>query len=118
MLASAEFPADYINACVGSVLHLLRVMENYLGVTLPFRFNLKGADTVIYPNWTHSNEREVPLYLTDYNLERFIIGLSMMSFDILYVCYIQAVDIPLDSITQSATNIRKACLNLVTEGPR
>ncbi|KAJ1927325.1 hypothetical protein IWQ60_003031 [Tieghemiomyces parasiticus] len=81
-----KFPADYVNACLGYALHLLDTLVRYYDVPI------------------------VPLYMTDHNLDRFAIGLSMFNYNVLYLCSLQGLDIPLSMVSQSAMNLRAACL--------
>ncbi|KAJ1907213.1 hypothetical protein IWQ60_011907 [Tieghemiomyces parasiticus] len=105
-----KFPADYVNACLGYALHLLDTLVRYYDVPLPFVFTIAGAETVIFPNWTRRRKEIVPLYMTDHNLDRFAIGLSMFNYNVLYLCSLQGLDIPLSMVSQSAMNLRAACL--------
>ncbi|KAJ1979610.1 hypothetical protein H4R34_002753 [Dimargaris verticillata] len=106
-----KFPADYVNACVETVLLLLKVLSQYHSHSLPFAFQYRGsADSVIFPNWTQHNSSSVPLYMTDHHLERFIVGLAMVNYNVVYLCFLYQLVVSPTMVTQAAANLRAFCL--------
>ncbi|KAJ1975400.1 Peroxisome chaperone and import receptor [Dimargaris xerosporica] len=106
-----KFPADYVNACVETVLLLLKVLSQYHDHSLPFGFQYRGAaDSVTFPNWVHRNSSAVPLYMTDHHLERFIVGLAMVNYNVVYLCNLYQLSVSPTMVTQAAANLRAFCL--------
>ncbi|KAI9504276.1 hypothetical protein BX070DRAFT_182448, partial [Coemansia spiralis] len=85
------YPNDYINACVGHCIHIFSVLSHYLHTKLPFHISKRGANLYIRPNWRQVDAGEAELNIKDSNHASFIVGLSMLFFDIAYLCHRQGV---------------------------
>ncbi|KAJ1655335.1 hypothetical protein IWQ61_004899 [Dispira simplex] len=109
-----KFPTDYINSCIDHVIHGLRVLSKYLDVRLPFQVDKQAGLPVVCAGWTPVNHQWVPLFLTDDNVEQFIIGLAMLCYNVGYLCQLQQVPFPLNRVTQAARNLRAACDGILT----
>ncbi|KAJ1966597.1 hypothetical protein IWQ62_002366 [Dispira parvispora] len=95
-------------------IHALQVLSKYLDVRLPFQMDKQAGLPVVCAGWTPINHQWVPLFLTDDNVEQFIIGLAMLCYDVGYICQLQQVPFPLDRATQAARNLRTACDGILT----
>ncbi|KAJ2389238.1 hypothetical protein GGI23_005878 [Coemansia sp. RSA 2559] len=104
----AKYPSDYINACVGHCIHILSVLSHYFHTDLPFYISKRGAGLYIRPNWREVEIGEAELSIRDNNHASFIVGLSMLFFDIAYLCHRQGVRVHAEQTTDAIENLRQA----------
>ena len=50
-----------------------------------------------------------PLYFNQENTEEFTIGLAMLNFDIVYLCWTQGKVVPLDEVPKTLRNLAECC---------
>ncbi|KAJ1645882.1 hypothetical protein LPJ64_002589 [Coemansia asiatica] len=110
----AKYPREYIDACVGHCVHVFSVLAHYYHVSLPFRVVKRGAQLLIRPHWRAADAGEAPLGAVNSELPAFIVGLSMLFYNIAYFCYCQGVDLPSDHATLAVENLRLAVLGTST----
>ncbi|KAJ1814824.1 hypothetical protein LPJ75_002609, partial [Coemansia sp. RSA 2598] len=106
----AKYPREYIDACVGHCVHVFSVLAYYCHVSLPFRVVKRGAQLLIRPHWRAADAGEAPLSAADSELPAFIVGLSMLFYNISYLCHCRGVDLPSDRATLAVENLRLAVL--------
>ncbi|KAJ2549531.1 Peroxisome chaperone and import receptor [Coemansia sp. RSA 1933] len=104
----AKYSSDYINACVGHCIHILSVLSHYFHTDLPFYISKRGSGLYIRPNWREVDVGEAELSIRDNNYASFIVGLSMLFFDIAYLCHRQGVRVHSEQITDAIENLRQA----------
>ncbi|KAJ3051111.1 hypothetical protein HK097_007911, partial [Rhizophlyctis rosea] len=105
-----QYPREKLNAGIGYVVHMLLLLSNYLEVPLPFKLINRGSKSYARAqNMEALESGQMPLYLTDTNADAFTVGLSMLNFDIAYVCYTQGLDIPLAQVPHTLENLAGAC---------
>ncbi|KAJ1907182.1 hypothetical protein LPJ81_000923 [Coemansia sp. IMI 209127] len=104
----AKYPSDYINACVGHCIHILSVLSHYFHTDLPFYISKRGSSLFIRPNWREVEIGEAELSIRDSNHASFIVGLSMLFFDIAYLCHRQGVRVHVEQTTDAIENLRQA----------
>ncbi|KAJ3313807.1 hypothetical protein HDU76_002547 [Blyttiomyces sp. JEL0837] len=112
------YQREKFNAGLGHVVHMTIIMSHYLGVTLPFPVTYKGSLSSaqcgiqnISPLLDNnpSPPSQVPLFLTDSNLDAFTVGLSMLNYDIAYLCHSQGVTIPIHQVPNTLENLALCC---------
>ncbi|KAJ2747562.1 hypothetical protein GGI20_000387 [Coemansia sp. BCRC 34301] len=108
----AKYPNDYINACVGHCIHIFSVLAHYLHLDLPFHISKRGSSLYIRANWREVDGSEAALSISDRNTASFVVGLSMLFFDIAYLCHRQGVRVMVECITDVVDNMRQAVLSL------
>ncbi|KAJ2874141.1 hypothetical protein GGH93_002637 [Coemansia aciculifera] len=108
----AKYPNDYINACVGHCIHIFSILAHYLHLDLPFHISKRGSSLYIRANWRDVDVGEAALSIGDNNTASFIVGLSMLFFDIAYLCHRQGVRVMTERITDAVDNMRQAVLSL------
>ncbi|KAJ2413762.1 hypothetical protein GGI10_002843 [Coemansia sp. RSA 2530] len=108
----AKYPNDYINACVGHCIHIFSVLAHYLHLDLPFHISKRGSSLYIRANWRDVDVGEAALSIGDSNTASFVVGLSMLFFDIAYLCHRQGVRVVAERITDAVDNMRQAVLSL------
>ncbi|KAJ3217003.1 hypothetical protein HDU67_008648 [Dinochytrium kinnereticum] len=104
---------------MGHIIQLTILMTHYLGVRVPFELVNKGAKSVAKGNsdclpriegFSSGYEfSQMPLYLTDSNIDAFTAGLAMLNFDIAFICYSQGVIIPIHNIPNTLENLALCC---------
>ncbi|KAJ2656380.1 hypothetical protein IWW48_005057 [Coemansia sp. RSA 1200] len=104
----AKYPSDYINACVGHCIHIFSVLSHYFHIDLPFYISKRGSGLYIRPNWREVDVAEAELSIRDNNHASFIVGLSMLFFDVAYLCHRQGVRVHTEQITDVIENLRQA----------
>ncbi|KAG2178658.1 hypothetical protein INT44_001811 [Umbelopsis vinacea] len=101
-----------LNAAIGHVIHSTTLIARYLGVKLPFLLINNGryshARTTRWKDGKQTHSK-MPLFLSDRNLRKFIVGMAMLSYDIAYLCYTQHVDVPLSQVTNVLQNLMQCC---------
>ncbi|KAI8616447.1 UV radiation resistance protein/autophagy-related protein 14, partial [Chytriomyces sp. MP71] len=108
------YPREKFNAALGHIAHMTVVMCHYLGVSLPFQIVYGGSKSHISPGFfdakasKQANRSLMPLYL-DSNLDIFTVGLVMLNYDILYLCWTQGVLIPLHQAANTLENLAACC---------
>ncbi|KAJ2160508.1 hypothetical protein GGF46_002208 [Coemansia sp. RSA 552] len=107
-----KYPNDYINACVGHCIHVFSVMARYLHLPLPFVVIKRGAALLIRPSERTADMGEAALTIADATRPSFIVGLSMLFFDIAFMCHCQGVRVPVDQAADAVENMRQAVLAL------
>ncbi|KAJ2095339.1 Peroxisome chaperone and import receptor [Coemansia sp. S100] len=108
----AKYPNDYINACVGHCIHIFSILAHYLHLDLPFHISKRGSSLYIRANWRDVDVGEAALSIADNNTASFVVGLSMLFFDIAYLCHRQGVRVMAERITDAVDNMREAVLSL------
>ncbi|KAJ3104312.1 hypothetical protein HDU97_009388 [Phlyctochytrium planicorne] len=109
------YPREKFNAGMGYVVQLTILMTHYLGVGVPFELTVKGSKSAAkgipdrLPRIEGYSSGEMPLYLTDTNIEAFIVGISMLNFNIAYLCHTQGVTIPISNISNTLENLALCC---------
>lgn len=97
-------PTDKFNAGVGYIIHFTNLLAGYLDVHLPFDIPLNGAKTCVkYCNLVY------PLHCTDLNKNEFIVALSLLNYNIAYLCFTQSVFIALDRVHETLNNLAECC---------
>ncbi|KAJ3083120.1 hypothetical protein HK102_001244, partial [Quaeritorhiza haematococci] len=106
-----NYPRQKFNAAVGHIVHMTILLAHYLNITLPFEFVNRGAKSYAKANYPRMQTEmsNVPLYLTDNNIERFTTGLSMLNYDIAYLCHTQGVQIKFQQVPHSLENLAMCC---------
>ncbi|KAJ2820334.1 hypothetical protein GGI24_004517 [Coemansia furcata] len=108
----AKYPNDYINACVGHCIHIFSILAHYLHLELPFHISKRGSSLYIRANWRDVDVGEAALSIGDGNRASFVVGLSMLFFDIAYLCHRQGVRVLAEHVTDAVDNMRRAVLSL------
>ncbi|KAJ2081482.1 hypothetical protein H4R24_002307 [Coemansia sp. RSA 988] len=108
----AKYPNEYINACVSHCIHVFSVLTHYFHLRLPFHILKRGSSLFIRPNWRLVDVDEAALSIDDSNRASFIVGLSMLLYDVAFMCHRQGVRIPIEQITDVVENLRQAVLAL------
>ncbi|KNC99022.1 uncharacterized protein SPPG_05972 [Spizellomyces punctatus DAOM BR117] len=108
---SLSSPHERFNAGLGYVIHMTILLSHYLHVTLPFQIVNKGARSFAQAAYVDSSSEfsHLPLYLSDNNVEAFTVGLSMLNYNIAYLCYTQGVDIPIYQVHNTLENLALCC---------
>ncbi|KAI9352521.1 UV radiation resistance protein and autophagy-related subunit 14-domain-containing protein, partial [Zopfochytrium polystomum] len=113
-----EYPREKFNAGIGHVVHMIIILSHYLGVSLPYLLVYRGSKSAAKPGLQSLTglldksiqpPSQLPLYLTDENLDMFTIGLSMLNYDIAYLCHSQGVEISLHQVANTLENIALCC---------
>ncbi|PIA17040.1 hypothetical protein COEREDRAFT_80756 [Coemansia reversa NRRL 1564] len=108
----AKYPNEYINACVNHCIHVFSVLTHYFHMRLPFHILKRGSGLFIRPNWRLVDVDEAALSIDDSNRGSFVVGLSMLLYDIAFMCHLQGVRVPIEQITDVVENLRQAVLAL------
>ncbi|KAJ3346017.1 hypothetical protein HDU83_003513 [Entophlyctis luteolus] len=120
------YPREKFNAALGHIMHMTILMSHYLGINrLPFQLVYAGSKSHVKTNTLDmrgllrsdmrdvtSNGRmssEMPLFLTATNIEAFTIGLTLLNYDIAYLCWTQGVTVPLHLGASSLENLAACC---------
>ncbi|KAI9263600.1 UV radiation resistance protein and autophagy-related subunit 14-domain-containing protein [Helicostylum pulchrum] len=101
---------EELNAPIGLVIHMLGLIVRYLGIKLPFEIIRRGIKPYIRsPNKQHV--RKFPLFLEedDKNFKKFIHGMAMLNYNIVYICYTQGVKIPSTDIVNTLQCLMSIC---------
>ncbi|TPX68875.1 hypothetical protein SpCBS45565_g02803 [Spizellomyces sp. 'palustris'] len=108
---SLSSPHERFNAGLGYVIHMTILLSHYLHVTLPFQIVNKGARSFAQATYVDSSSEfsQLPLYLSDNSVEAFTVGLSMLNYNIAYLCYTQGVDIPIYQVHNTLENLALCC---------
>ncbi|KAI9335480.1 hypothetical protein BDR26DRAFT_528648 [Obelidium mucronatum] len=97
------------------------IMCHYLGVTLPFQIVYSGGSKSHMKTSGRSMEwivgdsddtlipGQMPLFLSDSNLDSFTVGLTMLNYDIAYLCWTQGVRVPLHQGANTLENLAACC---------
>ncbi|KAJ1725111.1 hypothetical protein LPJ53_000674 [Coemansia erecta] len=109
-----KYPREYIDACVGHCAHVLSVLAHYYHVGLPFRIVRRGARLVIRQQW--EAQGEAPLSAGE-ERPRFVVGLAMLFYDVLFLCWSRGVRVGADQATEAVANLRRAAMG-TGEKPR
>ncbi|KAG2174314.1 hypothetical protein INT43_004337 [Umbelopsis isabellina] len=101
-----------LNAAVGHLIHIITFIARYLGIKLPFLLVNNGmyshAKTTRWKGGKQKHSK-MPLYLSDYNLRKYVVGMAMLNYDIAYLCHTQEVEIPTSQVTNSLQNLMLCC---------
>ncbi|KAJ2808571.1 hypothetical protein H4R20_000801 [Coemansia guatemalensis] len=108
----AKYPNEYINACVNHCIHVFSVLTHYFHLKLPFHILKRGSSLFIRPNWRLVDVDEAALSIDDSNRASFVVGLSMLLYDVAFMCHRQGVRVPIEQITDVVENLRQAVLSL------
>ncbi|KAJ3094044.1 hypothetical protein HK100_006300 [Physocladia obscura] len=117
---------EKFNAALGYAIHMTIIMCQYLGVSwLPFQLICAGSQShakagaldmrgLVHEAMGTEDESDVdfknmPLFLTETNLNTFTIGLAMLNYDIVYLCWTQGVSIPLHQAANTLENLAACC---------
>ncbi|KAG2233141.1 hypothetical protein INT48_001634 [Thamnidium elegans] len=106
----SKCPKEELNAPIGLVIHMLGLIVRYLGIKLPFEIIRRGIKPYIRaPNKQHV--RKFPLFLEedDKNFKKFIHGMSMLNYNIVYICHTQGVKIPSTDIANTLQCLMSIC---------
>ncbi|KAI9193417.1 UV radiation resistance protein and autophagy-related subunit 14-domain-containing protein [Polychytrium aggregatum] len=107
------YPREKFNAAVGHIVHMTVLLSQYLGVHLPFQMINGGVRSFAQANHYESismqTNIQVPLWLTDTNIESFTVGLSMLNYNIAYLCFSQGVEISLQQLPNTLENLVLCC---------
>ncbi|ORZ14774.1 UV radiation resistance protein and autophagy-related subunit 14-domain-containing protein [Absidia repens] len=110
---SSGYPKDELNSAIGYTSQMLDLIVRYLGIKLPFCLFRKDIYTYIRSiphSRLYQNQSKMPLYLeNDKNFRRFLIGVSMLNYNIVYLCYTQGVHIPLSQVANTLQNLLACC---------
>ncbi|CAJ0758038.1 10457_t:CDS:2, partial [Entrophospora sp. SA101] len=119
LLKKADFimyPLEEINTAIGYVIHMLGLVTGYLGVQLPFTIYNKGSESYakgslpLEDESKYYNSKRKPLYLADRrHMEKFIIGMSMLNYNIAFLCHTQGIEIPFHQISHTLENLYLCC---------
>ncbi|KAI9307887.1 UV radiation resistance protein/autophagy-related protein 14 [Cunninghamella echinulata] len=108
-----RYPKDELNSAIGYTTQMLELIVGYLGIKLPFtifRKDLRLYIRSIPHSRLYQSQSKMPLFLDDdKNFRKFLIGISMLNYDIAYLCYTQGVDIPLSQVANALQNILACC---------
>ncbi|CAO3652588.1 unnamed protein product [Cunninghamella blakesleeana] len=109
----SRYPKDELNSAIGYTVQMLELIVQYLGIKLPFtifRKDLRLYIRSIPHSRIYQNQSKMPLFLdNDKSFRRFLIGITMLNYDIAYLCYTQGVDIPLSQVANALQNIMACC---------
>ncbi|CAO3651012.1 unnamed protein product [Cunninghamella echinulata] len=109
----SRYPKDELNSAIGYTTQMLELIVSYLGIKLPFtifRKDLRLYIRSIPHSRLYQSQSKMPLFLDDdKNFRKFLIGISMLNYDIAYLCYTQGVDIPLSQVANALQNILACC---------
>ncbi|KAJ1916299.1 hypothetical protein H4219_003867 [Mycoemilia scoparia] len=110
------FSPQSISANVGRVAHLSSLFVRYMGVKPPFVIRRRGAMLIIRPGWREwmstSNSGgggggDIELGYSGQNLPDFIIGLSMLLYNLVYLASVTGVDVSKLSPTDPLQYLRE-----------
>ncbi|CAO3590941.1 unnamed protein product [Absidia cylindrospora] len=109
----SRYPKDELNSAIGYTSQMLDLIVRYLGIKLPFCLFRKDIYTYIRSiphSRLYQNQSKMPLFLeNDKNFRRFLIGISMLNYNIVYLCYTQGVHIPLSQVANTLQNLLACC---------
>lgn len=89
-----------VNSCIFHCIHLIMLLSNYLDIHLPFPMSL-NPQQIFDPNRAYS------LILSQNQQEDFVNGISMLNFNILFICASQNVEIPFQECTKTLDMLAK-----------
>ncbi|KAJ3020164.1 hypothetical protein HKX48_001216 [Thoreauomyces humboldtii] len=105
-----DSPREKFNVAIGHVIHMTSLLSEYLHIDLPFVTVYKGAQSYAHAyQGDVSKDSYVPLQLTDTNSEEFIEGLSMLNYNVAFLCYSQGIEISLYEIPNTLENLARCC---------
>ncbi|TPX57715.1 hypothetical protein PhCBS80983_g03612 [Powellomyces hirtus] len=103
-------PRERFNAAIGHTIHMCVLLFQYLHVNLPYFTVNKGENSYAQAQHVVADEASrMPLYLTDNNAESFIVGLSMLNYNIAFLCHTQGVHIPIYDVPNTLENLVLCC---------
>ncbi|KAI8088897.1 UV radiation resistance protein/autophagy-related protein 14 [Halteromyces radiatus] len=107
------YPKEELNSAVGYTAQMLDLIVRYLGIKLPFELYRKGIHIYIHSiphSSLYPNQSKKPLFLEDdKNFRKFLTGVSMLNYDIAYLCYTQGAHIPLSQVANTLQNLMICC---------
>ncbi|KAI8329501.1 UV radiation resistance protein/autophagy-related protein 14 [Chlamydoabsidia padenii] len=112
-LVEDSYPKEELNSAIGYTSQMLDLIVRYLGIKLPFCIFRKDIYTYIRSiphSRLYPNQSKMPLFLEDEkHFKRFLIGISMLNYNIVYLCYTQGIQIPLSQVANTLQNLMACC---------
>ena len=98
---------ERINTAMGHLTHLVGIITYYLGIKLPFSLADRDGQWFAKSSFPHHHGTKVPLFITeDGVLRSFLIGFTMLAYNIAYISHTQGVEI--DDPASILSNIVKS----------
>ncbi|KIJ55025.1 hypothetical protein M422DRAFT_24884 [Sphaerobolus stellatus SS14] len=134
-----RYPPEHINAAITYTMHFINLLTFYLGVKLPFEVTWsesvvgvgtpymaagKGPDTGGWARWiskqplhmptstspsTSSTPSTSPTKTSSSQAPSFTIGITMLIYNIIYLCHTQSLSIPLSQSGEILRNLWELC---------
>lgn len=107
----ADYSRDEFNTGLGYILHITILASRYLGIPLPFPFEHKGSKSFARAPYPAALETgQMPLHLTSQpnNYDLFLVGFTMVNYDLAYLAHTQGVRIHLSDVPHSLRNLWQA----------
>ncbi|KAJ1558484.1 hypothetical protein HK096_000047 [Nowakowskiella sp. JEL0078] len=112
-------PLEQFNTSISHILHMTILLSHYLDVTLPYKLTLNGdkssVTTISDMRWTGvsvattANITEFPLVLNDINIEEFTVGLALLNYDIVFVCWCCGIEVEFTRVPEALENLKNCC---------
>ncbi|KAI9028630.1 UV radiation resistance protein and autophagy-related subunit 14-domain-containing protein [Hyaloraphidium curvatum] len=106
-----NYSRDEFNTGLGYILHITILASRYLSVPLPFPFEHKGSKSFARAPYPASLETgQMPLHLSSQpnNYDLFLVGFTMVNYNLAYLAHTQGVRIHLADVTHSLRNLWQA----------
>lgn len=91
-------------------IHLHTLHTALKNIPLP---KVRYSSLVLHPSkkvLTMTGISKMPLFLEDdKNFRRFLIGVSMLNYNIVYLCFTQGIHIPLSQVANTLQNLMAGC---------
>lgn len=85
---------ERINTAMGHLTHLVGIITYYLGVKLPFTLADRDGQWFAKSSFPHHHNTKVPLFISeDGSLRSFLIGFTMLAYNVAYICHTQGMEI-------------------------
>jgi hypothetical protein len=82
------------------------LLARYLGVVFPFTLQFGPIPTA---RWNTNEDGTIALSLSESSVDLFVIGLSILNYNIAYLCHTQRISIPLDQTHETLEMLAKCC---------
>ncbi|ORX75774.1 hypothetical protein BCR32DRAFT_209986, partial [Anaeromyces robustus] len=97
---------EYINTSLEYIIQYVILLSYYLDIKLPFSLHYQGVRSYVECH-LYNCTCYLPLCYSEKTIEEYLTGLSMLCYDIVYLCYTQGVIVKEDSVLNILENIYK-----------
>ncbi|ORX43247.1 hypothetical protein BCR36DRAFT_406809 [Piromyces finnis] len=101
-----NYSHEYINTTLEYIIQYVILLSYYLDIKLPFSLHYQGIRSYVECH-LYNCICYLPLCYSEKTIEEFLTGLSMLFYDIVYLCHTQGVDVKENDVLNILKNIYK-----------